>query len=603
MITVSKQSLQRWLQLHCESCTDVVGGMVAFVQNGTDDPYVVAEWPRSDALSNTLKSTAQAAMKRDRLVVVTPVIAHQETGYNRVIALPLISGQAAVGAVSLAVRVLDSAGLDSLVKQLGQACVDISVGLSKVDPSTMATSNLSDPALGRSDDIGMVLDLQASLLGHATLAQGAFAMATELAHHLGCERMALGALQNQRLEVVAVSGSTDFKDQQQLLRAMAAAMQEAVDQQAPVFYPANPTDPARIVLAHAEMSAHEGTALASFPLVSSGQVAGAMLIECRMDKRLAADQIALCEVLAVSLGGLVALRQRAERPWHVQAWAWCRGVVARLWAPNDPMAKVAALGAALVLVGLLAVPVSYRVGAPVRVEGAQQQVLAAPLDGYIRHALVRPGDAVSRGMVLLEMADQDLLLEQRKWESNLAQSENGFASALARGDRAQFIIHQGKATEAQAQLDLVRQQLGRTRLIAPVDGVVIKGDLTQSMGAPVQRGDVLLTLVPKEAHRLIMAVDERDIASLQPGMRGLITLAALPGEALPMVVERITPVASVSQGRNAFEVEAKLTSDSAVLRYGMQGVAKVEVGNRSVLWIWTHRAWHWLRMAVWTWIN
>ena len=66
---------------------------------------------------------------------------------------------------------------------------------------------------------------------------------------------------------------------------------------------------------------------------------------------------------------------------------------------------------------------------------------------------------------------------------------------MARADRSQLVISQARADEARAQLALVDEQLGRTRIEAPFDGVVIRGDLSQSLGSPVQRGDVLLTVV------------------------------------------------------------------------------------------------------------
>ena len=164
------------------------------------------------------------------------------------------------------------------------------------------------------------------------------------------------------------------------------------------------------------------------------------------------------------------------------------------------------------------------------------------------------------------------------------------------------MVSQGKAGEARAQLDLVRQQLARTRLVAPIDGVVIKGDLSQSLGAPVQRGDALLTLAPAERFRLIVDVDERDVAAIKPGQTGRLALASLPAETLGFQVERITPVASVRDGHNGFEVEARLLAAAPLLRPGLQGVAKIDAGERSVAWIWGHRGVDWLRLMLWSWI-
>jgi hypothetical protein len=33
----------------------------------------------------------------------------------------------------------------------------------------------------------------------------------------------------------------------------------------------------------------------------------------------------------------------------------------------------------------------------------------------------------------------------------------------------------------------------------------------------------------------------------------------------------------------------------------MQGVAKIDAGEHSLAWIWTHSAWQWLQLQVWKW--
>jgi multidrug resistance efflux pump len=297
----------------------------------------------------------------------------------------------------------------------------------------------------------------------------------------------------------------------------------------------------------------------------------------------------------------VALRQQAEVTWAQRSKALLRKPRAGSPRKFDPLPKLLAGAASAAVLGLCVWPVDFRVGAAARIEGAVQRVVAAPMDGFLSKSYVRPGDTVKAGDVLLEMADQDLVLEQRKLEAALAQHENAIAAALARADRAQFVISQGKASEASAQLDLLRQQLARTKLAAPIDGVIIKGDMSQNLGAPVQRGDALLTLAPAEQYRLIVEVDERDVAHIRPGQKGQLALAASPAEPLAFVVERVTPVSAVREGRNVFEVQAHLQASTTPLRPGLQGVAKIEAGAASAAWIWGHRAANWLRLALWSW--
>ena len=85
--------------------------------------------------------------------------------------------------------------------------------------------------------------------------------------------------------------------------------------------------------------------------------------------------------------------------------------------------------------------------------------------------------------------------------------------------------------------------------------------------------------------------------------RGELVLSGLPGRLLPIEVRRITPVSVQRDGRNLFSVEAVIDDPvPAGLRPGMEGIGKVGVGQHSLLWIWTHSFFDWLRLAMWNWL-
>jgi hypothetical protein len=48
-------------------------------------------------------------------------------------------------------------------------------------------------------------------------------------------------------------------------------------------------------------------------------------------------------------------------------------------------------------------------------------------------------------------------------------------------------------------------------------------------------------------------------------------------------------------------VEATAKGATENLRPGMEGVGKIQVERRKLLWIWTHKLVHWVRMWVWSW--
>ena len=166
-------------------------------------------------------------------------------------------------------------------------------------------------------------------------------------------------------------------------------------------------------------------------------------------------------------------------------------------------------------------------------------------------------------------------------------------------DRAKLGITMAQLDQANAEFGLVEGALGRTRLTSPIDGVIVRGDFSQALGAPVDTGQVLFEVAPLESYRVVLEVDEFDVAGMETGKSGQLIIAALPGSTFAVSVQKVIPVTVSSEGRNYFLVEATLDQPSLLLRPGMEGVAKVTVGQRKLIWIWTHGLVE--RLTVWFW--
>jgi multidrug efflux pump subunit AcrA (membrane-fusion protein) len=108
-----------------------------------------------------------------------------------------------------------------------------------------------------------------------------------------------------------------------------------------------------------------------------------------------------------------------------------------------------------------------------------------------------------------------------------------------------------------------------------------------------------MTVASASAFRIVAEVDEQDVAWLREGQRAQVLFGALPGEAVPLDVTRIAPVAAQVDGRNVFEVEATPAGGQAGLRPGMRGVVRIDVGERPLALDWWERATATLRRLSW----
>jgi multidrug resistance efflux pump len=449
--------------------------------------------------------------------------------------------------------------------------------------------------------LNAALDLIALSLEHTGFQEAADALAGELATRLGAERVSIGFQQRRRLRLLSLSNRARFSHRTDVVRDIEAAMQEAMDQGDTLVFPLPPDRPARVTWAAAKLNRRQGTGgVLTVPISTRDHVVGAITAECPAGQVFRAETIELLETIAALIGPLLADKQRNELGMGERLLTWLRDSGQRLLGPQHLGRKLAVLAILATLLGLATVQSDFRVAARAQLEGAEQRALVAPMSGYIASANVRPGDQVFADQQLAALEDRELQLELTKWQSTREQVAREYRAAVATHDRAQVAVLRAQLDQASAEVERVTTLLNRTRLTAPFNGVVVRGDLSQSLGAPVERGQVLLEIAPLDHYRVALEVDERDVALLQPGQTGQLVLAARPDRTHSIRLENITPVVTTQEGRSFFRVEASLDADTRQLRPNMDGVAKLVVGQRSLLWIWTRGLWDGLSLWFWT---
>lgn len=425
-------------------------------------------------------------------------------------------------------------------------------------------------------------------------------LVNELAGHLKCDRVSLLLTKAGRGSPQAISNSAGINPDSKMIQRIAAAMDEALDQKTTIVYPDSTQDRLLITSAHEQLAGTDSSkSVCTVLLTHLHEIIGVITLERPADQPFDEQTVFFCERLALLVGPLLILKYQEEY-WLLER---CLGTVKHQWRRLNTRGQytVKTMYGLLILLALFLglATGTYRVKGDAILEGKVQRMITSPIDGFIAEVHVRAGDIVKAGQFLASLDDRELQLEKLKLQGEHESYQREYRDARAKYDLTQVSILSAKMQQAKAQLEIIDAQLKRLQMTAPFDGVVVEGSLEQALGSPVERGQVLLKLAPLNDFRIILKIDDRDIAQVNTRQAGRLTLASLPGEVMNITIKNITPVSIAEDGRNYFKVEAQLGQQNKLVRPGMHGIAKIEVGERKLAWIWFHRFTDWLRYRIW----
>jgi multidrug resistance efflux pump len=571
-----------WLAVQCGMIPECKRAML--IVESTDVARVEIVWPEGETARDLYGPIADARNKR------RGVVSAGELDSTVVASYPILIDGKDMGAIGL---VLGSADREVLVAGMRY----LQWGIAGLRERLQGNAIRRD--LNMSGTSAIVLDVLATALEERNFGSSTRAAVTSLAERYGCERVSFGLMRKGHAVVTAISHTAHFGREMNLVAMVESTMEEAVDEGGTVVYP--PTSdtkaPAR---AHRELADSFGSgSILTIPMLLDGRFMGALSLQRGRDIPFNANEVETLDLVATALAPVLEGKRLNDRGFFTRTWDTISDVSGRFFKRDYALTK-------FVTVILIALTLlfsfwfgDYEIVGNAVVEGREQRAVSAGFEGFLGQAPARAGDMVKKGALLAALDDRDLKLERIKWVTERQQHSIAYERALSERDRTGLRVADSLIKQADTQINLIDEQLSRANMVAPFDGIVVTGDHSQQIGAAVQRGDVLFEIAPANSHRIMVSVPESEIASLQPGQRGRLVLAALPGDIFPIVVKRLNPVAKVVNGRNVFEVEVWPVEESTDLRPGLQGAAKIDAGRARVFWLWTHTFQEWLQFSVW----
>lgn len=385
------------------------------------------------------------------------------------------------------------------------------------------------------------------------------AFCNEMAAQWRCERVSVGFLKGRYVQVQATSHTEHFSRKMRLVQDIEAAMEECLDQDCEIPCPAVP-EAGCISRAAGELSAnHGGKTLLSLPLRQEGRPCAVAMLERGPGEVFTPEEVEAirlaCDLSAPRLTSLHGY----DRWLGARAAARVRRTLAIVVGAQYTWAKMAAVLACAFVLFVFLVKGWYRVKAPFVLEAVSQCKIAAPFDGFIKTVGLEVGDSIVQDETpLAELDTAELRLELAAAKAEQAGYLKQADAAMRDGKTAEAQIAQANADRTRAQIDLLAHRIEQARILSPVTGTLVAGDLKRQIGAPVQTGQVLFEVAPLDSLRAQLYVPEDEVFDLAVGQEGQLATATYPGQRIRFVVERVNPAAKVVNNRNVFKVRVRL---------------------------------------------
>jgi len=503
-------------------------------------------------------------------------------------------------------------------------------------------------ALRRTRQGTAALDLAGRLIASINATTGfkaaSFQLVNDLCRQLSVDRAALGWVpgspsrwpgrannESQRsvgttrdaynVHLRAISDTEHIDRRLEMCRKIESAMEECLDQEQPVLFPAPPAtgagaDPAlaqSVTHAHRDLARNDAhLKVASLPLrvvdARGERIAGVLLVEAGQNAKLDAPLVELMQATLDLVAPVLAVRASDDRNLALRAWDSSLRSAAWVVGPTHTAWKAAGIAIMLATGVLFFGKTTYRVGAPMSLKAQQHRLIAAPVSGLLESIPeeIRSGARVTKDQVLAQLDIKELQLSELEARAQYAQYDKQADDALRKGDNATAAQSRARADQARARMGLAALQIQKSTIRSPIEGTIVSPDIRERLGSTVKLGDPMIEVADLASMKVVAKVDDRDISFIQVGQTGEISPKADPSKAVAFVVDQIVPLSQAEGGVNAFEVRASFANPERMtdverrwLLPGLEGQAKFNSERRSFAWILSRRIVD--QMRVWLW--
>ncbi len=451
-----------------------------------------------------------------------------------------------------------------------------------MDPLHQAMQQLADAQL-RSETLAAAIEIQSELDEATDLAAAANRAARQLMAVLKADRIQITWRKQDAgsCELIADSGLASLDSSSELL----AAAEEVALREDVTHFPCDQHANRHAILAVKQYAESLDASIIAMALRDEANRSCGAVLAINPTHVMTNAQL---QVIAPALTSKFTMLQA------MQPRIWER-LVRSLLDKTHQSKRLVALAAVSALSAAMLIPLPYQIDTICELQPVERRIVAAPFDGPLESVMVRPGDVVDEGETLARINPREIDYELAGVRAEFRRAVQEKKGMMAKHDFGGRKIAELEAERLQSQQDLLVYQRENLEIRSPLSGIVVSGDLRQSEGAPLSKGDTLFEIAPLDKMIVELAIPEDDLIHARESMEVTFYLHALPGETLSGTLLSIHPQAELRDHDNVFIGEVVVGDQKGILRPGMRGRAWIKADRKPLGWNLFHKAYYSMR--------
>ena len=408
-------------------------------------------------------------------------------------------------------------------------------------------------------------------------------VASELKRTLNCHRIAVGLKHQAALcRVSSISDVSHVEASSPETQQWEAVLNESILRGEVSAWPPLPNRGTQQLLAHRQL-ARRDECMMSVPLKSSEEECIGAIAMSGPREMVAVPEVAeFLDRISKPIGNAIESARRTEPSRLLRS---LRLLLDRRRCPKNLLL----IALWVCLVGILFLPMPYKVSCQCQLEPSERRYCVAPQHGILEKSFVQSGQKISAGDELASLDGRELLWKLSSVQAELCRAEKKLDLHRSRHEVSDTIISELEVKKLENDAKLLSHRIRSRRLFSPEGGIVLVDHVNDRRRFPVEKGDILFEIGPISPLRVDLMIPVDEIHHVRERQHVEIAVNGVGNKNAIAAIAKIRPRSETRNNRNVFVAECIIDNQAEELRPGMKGHGKITTDRRSIGWILFHR--------------